>query len=110
MVAAGQLAGDLELLARDSGAADRLTDLDLVVVVHCRVDQPVAHVDRADDGVDAFVAPERIGAEADGRQCRAVGQRAGLGHGPTVPATLRVQTWALRRAGSRTPQRATLVG
>ena len=37
-----QLRGDEKILARDSAAEDALTDLCLVVVAGCRVDQPVS--------------------------------------------------------------------
>ena len=63
----GILLATCELLAGQAGAADRLADLALVLVVHRGVEQPVAGLERADDRRDAVVALERVGAEADRR-------------------------------------------
>jgi hypothetical protein len=79
MVATRDLARHHDLVAGDPRAADRLADLGLVAVVDGRVDQPVAVLERAGDGLDRFLTSEAGGAEADRRDGRAVVELAGGG-------------------------------
>ena len=65
VVAAGDLAGDDDLVARQAGAAQRLADLGLVLVVHGRVEHPVAGLEGGDHRGRAVLAAQGIGAEAD---------------------------------------------
>lgn len=70
-----QLRGDDQLVPhvarRTSGPADRA----LVLVVHRRVDQPIARPDRLTDRVDTRRAVQPVRAEPDRRQSGAVGCR-----------------------------------
>ena len=84
VVPAGDLAGHDELVAGHTGAADRLADLALVLVVHRGVDEPVAHLDRRGDRRDPVLAGERVlGAglvDVERHEQREpVGQRLGTG-------------------------------
>ena len=87
VVPTGDLAGHHDLVAGHAGAPDRLADLGLVAVVHGRVDQPVAVLERTGHGRDRVVAAQTGGAEADRRDGGAVVELAWGGrkaHASTV--------------------------
>jgi hypothetical protein len=55
LVAVPQLGGDEELVARNSGCRDRLTDARLVLIDARRVDVPLADLERIANDASRFV-------------------------------------------------------